>query len=193
MEKENFFVEVHFGSNIFFLYSLVNKKVMVGDGQVTLGSTVAKPNATKVRELREGIICGFAGATADCFALMDRLERKLDQYPQQLQRACVELAKDWRTDKYLRSLHATMIVADSSISLEITGNGDVMESSDGVISIGSGGVYALSAARALMRNTEFDAMEIATRSMLIAAELCIYTNSNFVIKSLPNKQITKQN
>ena len=135
---------------------------MIGDGQVSMGNHVAKPNAVKIRQLREGIICGFAGATADAFALMDRLERKLDQYPNQLLRACVELAKDWRTDKYLRDLQATMIVSDSSVSLEITGNGDVMESNDGILAIGSGGVFALSAARALMRNCkEMNAESIA--------------------------------
>jgi ATP-dependent HslUV protease subunit HslV len=159
--------------------------VIAGDGQVTFGNTVLKSNAKKVRRLCDGsIIAGFAGATADAFTLFERLEAKLDQYPQQLTRACVELAKDWRTDKYLRRLEAIMVVADREVSLVLTGNGDVVEPEDGVVGIGSGGNYALAAARALMGVKEMNATKIIDRSMKIAADLCIYTNNNLTIESL---------
>ncbi len=157
---------------------------IAGDGQVSLGSTVLKSNAKKIRRLGDGsIIGGFAGATADAFTLFERLESKLEQYPNQLMRACVELAKDWRTDKYLRRLEAMMIVIDVNISLVLTGNGDVLEPEDGIIGIGSGGNYALSAARAL---SEFDLSpeEICKKSMLIASKLCVYTNDNIIIETL---------
>lgn len=161
------------------------KVAIAGDGQVTLGSTVLKSNAKKIRKLGDGsIIGGFAGATADAFTLFERLESKLDQYPNQLMRACVELAKDWRTDKYLRRLEAMMIVVDKNISLVLTGNGDVLEPEDGIAGIGSGGNYALAAARALASVENLSAEKIVTRSMKIAAELCVYTNNNVVIETL---------
>ena len=161
------------------------KVVIAGDGQVSLGNTVMKGNARKVRRLGKGgnVIAGFAGATADAFTLLERLEAKLEQYPDQLMRACVELAKDWRTDRYLRRLEAMMIVADGTITLTLTGNGDVLEPEHGVIAIGSGGNYALAAARALF-DTEMDAEEIARRAMKIAAEICIYTNDNVVVERI---------
>jgi ATP-dependent HslUV protease subunit HslV len=158
--------------------------VVAGDGQVTLGTTVMKANARKVRRLGKGeVLTGFAGATADAFALFERLETKIEQHPGNLARACVELAKDWRTDRYLRRLEAMMAVADAKSSLIISGTGDVVEPDDGLIGIGSGGPYALAAARALM---EFDlsAEEIARRAMKIAGDICIYTNENVVIESL---------
>lgn len=161
------------------------KVTIAGDGQVTLGQTVLKSNARKIRKLGDGsIIGGFAGATADAFTLFERLESKLDQYPKQLMRACVELAKDWRTDKYLRRLEAMMIVVDKNISLVLTGNGDVLEPEDGVAGIGSGGNYALAAARALMSVDDLSAEEIVKRSMKIAADLCVYTNNNVTIETL---------
>ncbi|GAK43721.1 ATP-dependent protease HslV [Tepidicaulis marinus] len=161
--------------------------VVAGDGQVSLGDTVIKGNARKVRPLGPGgkVVGGFAGATADAMTLFERLEAKLDQYPGQLTRACVELAKDWRTDRYLRRLEAMMIVADAEASLVLTGNGDVLEPEAGVIGIGSGGNFALAAARALM-DTEFSAEEIARRAMKIAAEICVYTNENIVVEKLPS-------
>ena len=161
------------------------KVVIAGDGQVSLGNTVMKGNARKVRRIGKGgnVIAGFAGATADAFTLLERLEAKLEQYPDQLMRACVELAKDWRTDRYLRRLEAMMIVADRTVTLTLTGNGDVLEPEHGVIAIGSGGNYALAAARALA-DTEYDAEEIARRAMKIAGEICIYTNGNVVLESL---------
>ena len=160
------------------------KVVIAGDGQVSLGQTVMKGNARKVRRLGKGdVIAGFAGATADAFTLLERLEAKLEQYPGQLTRACVELAKDWRTDRYLRRLEAMMLVADKDVSLAITGNGDVLEPEQGVMAIGSGGNYALAAARALI-DTDRSAEEIALKAMTIASEICVYTNNNFVIESL---------
>lgn len=159
--------------------------VIAGDGQVTLGNITLKSNARKVRRLGQGnVIAGFAGATADAFALFERLEGKLEQYPTQLMRACVELAKDWRMDKYLRRLEAMMAVADKNVSLILTGTGDVLEPEDGLIGIGSGGAYALAAARALKDIEGLTAEQIAEKSMKIAADLCIYTNSNVVIESL---------
>lgn len=161
------------------------KVAIAGDGQVSLGSTVLKSNAKKIRKLGDGsIIGGFAGATADAFTLFERLESKLDQYPNQLMRACVELAKDWRTDKYLRRLEAMMIVIDKDISLVLTGNGDVVEPEDGVTAIGSGGNFALSAARALVSVDGLEAEEIIKRSMKIASDLCVYTNNNIIVETL---------
>lgn len=160
------------------------KVVVAGDGQVTLGSVMLKSNARKVRRLGSGqVIAGFAGATADALTLFERLEAKLEQYPTQLARACVELAKDWRTDKYLRRLEALMAVADKEGSFILTGNGDVLEPEDGIIGIGSGGSYALAAARALF-DQPLSAEEIARKAMHIAGDLCVYTNHNVVIESL---------
>jgi ATP-dependent HslUV protease subunit HslV len=160
------------------------KVVVGGDGQVSIGQTVIKSNARKVRKLGKGdVIGGFAGATADAFTLFERLEAKLDQYPGQLTRACVELAKDWRTDRYLRRLEAMMIVADKGVSLVLTGTGDVLEPEDGVMAIGSGGNYALAAARALA-DSDKDAEAIVRRSLDIAADICVYTNRNLTIETL---------
>ncbi|MDP6573139.1 MAG: ATP-dependent protease subunit HslV [Rhodospirillales bacterium] len=159
--------------------------VVAGDGQVSLGDTVIKSNATKVRRLGDGnVIAGFAGATADAFTLFERLEGKLEQYPAQLTRACVELAKDWRTDRYLRRLEAMMAVADKDVSLVLTGTGDVLEPEDGLIGIGSGGNYALAAARALIDSDAMDAEAVARRAMEIAAGICVYTNDKVVIEVL---------
>ncbi|WP_284541012.1 ATP-dependent protease subunit HslV [Pleomorphomonas sp. T1.2MG-36] len=161
------------------------KVVIAGDGQVTLGATVIKHTARKVRPLGRGdVIAGFAGATADAFTLFERLEAKLEQYPGQLMRACVELAKDWRTDRYLRRLEAMMIVADANVTLVLTGTGDVLEPEGGIAGIGSGGTYALAAARALADSGQ-DAETIARKAMKIAADICIYTNENVVVESLP--------
>ena len=161
------------------------KVVVAGDGQVSLGDTVVKASARKVRRLAGGdVIAGFAGATADAFTLFERLEGKLEQYPRQLTRASVELAKDWRTDRYLRRLEAMMAVADKEVSLVLTGNGDVLEPDDGVIGIGSGGNYALAAARALIDRGDMNAEAIARKAMAIAGEICIYTNNNITIESL---------
>lgn len=162
------------------------KVVIAGDGQVTMGqATVMKGNARKVRRLgKDGhVIAGFAGATADAFTLLERLEKKLEQYPGQLMRAAVELAKDWRTDKYLRNLEALMLVADKDVSLCVTGNGDVLEPEHGIMAIGSGGNYALAAARALA-DSEHDAETIARKAMGIAAEICVYTNDNLILETL---------
>ena len=159
--------------------------VVAGDGQVTFGNTVIKGRANKVRRLSSGsVIAGFAGATADAFTLFERLEAKLEQHPQQLTRACVELAKDWRTDRYLRRLEAMMAVADADHSLILSGNGDVLEPEDGLIGIGSGGPFALSAARALITENSVSAEQIALRSMKIAADMCIYTNENITIEKI---------
>jgi len=160
------------------------KVVIAGDGQVSLGQTVIKGNARKVRPLGTGqVIGGFAGATADAMTLFERLESKLEQYPSQLTRACVEMAKDWRTDRYLRRLEAMMIVADKSVTLVLTGTGDVLEPEKGIITIGSGGNYALAAARALA-DGDLDAESIARKAMAIAAEICVYTNNNLTIETL---------
>jgi ATP-dependent HslUV protease, peptidase subunit HslV len=159
--------------------------VVAGDGQVSFGNTVIKSNARKVRRLGKGeVIAGFAGATADAFALFERLEAKLEQHPGQLQRACVELAKDWRTDRFLRRLEAMMAVADKSTSLVLTGTGDVLEPEEGLIGIGSGGPYALSAARALIDIDGMSAEAIARKAMNIAADICIYTNRNITLETL---------
>lgn len=164
--------------------------VIAGDGQVSLGNTIFKSNATKVRRIGDGsVLVGFAGATADAFTLLERLEAKLEQFPQQLTRACVELAKDWRTDRYLRKLEAMMAVVDKDVSLILSGTGDVIEPEDGLIGIGSGGSFALSAARAI---TDLDidslsAEDIARKSMKVAGDICIYTNDNVTVESLDTK------
>ena len=159
--------------------------VVAGDGQVTFGKTVIKSNARKVRRLgKNDVIAGFAGATADAFTLFERLEGKLEQHPGQLTRACVELAKDWRTDRYLRRLEAMMAVADKQVSLVLTGTGDVLEPEDGLIGIGSGGSFALAAARALIGVEGFSAEDIVTKAMGIAADICIYTNRNIIVERL---------
>ena len=162
------------------------KVVIAGDGQVSLGQTIMKGNARKVRRIgKDGaVIAGFAGATADAFTLLERLEAKLEQYPGQLTRACVELAKDWRTDRILRRLEAMLAVADRQTSLVITGNGDVLEPELGIVAIGSGGPYAQAAARALLENTELGPEEIVRKSLAVAGDLCIYTNQSHVIETL---------
>ncbi|MFC3908099.1 ATP-dependent protease subunit HslV [Legionella dresdenensis] len=162
-----------------------NKVVIGGDGQVTLGNTVMKGNAKKVRRLyKDKVIAGFAGGTADAFTLFERFERKLEMHQGHLVRAAVELAKDWRTDRILRRLEALLAVADSKASLVITGNGDVIEPEEGLIAIGSGGPFAQSAARALLRHTELSARDIVEKSLGIAGEICIYTNLNLTIEEL---------
>ena len=163
------------------------KAAMAGDGQVSLGQTVMKGSARKVRKLDGGrVLVGFAGATADAFTLLERFESKLADHRHDLARAAVELAKDWRTDRFLRRLEAMMIVMDDTTTLLLSGTGDVIEPDEGVIAIGSGGSYALSAARALMRNTELSAVEIAKKSLEIAAEICVYTNDNLVLEEVPS-------
>jgi ATP-dependent HslUV protease subunit HslV len=161
------------------------KTVIAGDGQVSMGNTVMKPNARKVRRIGEGgqVIVGFAGATADAFTLFERLERKLEQHRGQLMRAAVELAKDWRTDKYLRNLEALMIVADTETLLVLTGNGDVLEPEGGITAIGSGGNYALAAARALDAYEE-DAETIARKAMEVAADICVFTNDRVTVETV---------
>ncbi|MEQ1542168.1 MAG: ATP-dependent protease subunit HslV [Novosphingobium sp.] len=160
------------------------KTVIAGDGQVSMGNTVMKPNARKVRRLGDGsVIAGFAGATADAFTLFERLEKKLEQHRGQLMRAAVELAKDWRTDKYLRNLEALMIVADKDVLLILTGNGDVLEPEEGIAAIGSGGNYALSAAKALT-DYEDDPEKIARRAMAVAAEVCVFTNDRVTVETI---------
>ena len=161
-----------------------NQVVIAGDGQVSLGNTVIKGSAQKVRRIGDGsVIAGFAGATADAFTLFERLESKLEKHPEQLTRAAVELAKEWRTDKYLRRLEALLTVADANVSLLITGQGDVLEPENNITGIGSGGNYALSAARALI-DTDLSAEEIAKKSIHIAAEICVFTNSNITIEKI---------
>jgi ATP-dependent HslUV protease subunit HslV len=159
---------------------------MAGDGQVTLGQTVVKGNARKVRRIGvDGtVLAGFAGATADAFTLLERLEAKLERFPSQLERACVELAKDWRTDRYLRRLEAMLAVADHERSFTLTGNGDVLEPEGGIIAIGSGGNYALAAARALMEVPDLSAEQVARRAMKIAADICVYTNYNVIVETI---------
>ena len=160
--------------------------VVAGDGQVSFGQTVLKSHARKVRRLgrNNDIVAGFAGATADAFTLFERLEAKLEAHPGQLTRACVELAKDWRTDKYLRRLEAMMAVCDKETSLILTGNGDVVEPEDGIIAIGSGGNYALAAARALIDRDDMGAEDVARRAMEITGDICVYTNKNIVLEKL---------
>lgn len=158
---------------------------MAGDGQVTLGETVIKGNARKVRRISDGnILVGFAGATADAFSLLTRFETKLEQFQGQLERAAIELSKDWRTDKYLRHLEALLIVADKKDSFLISGKGDVISSDEGLLSVGSGSMYALAAARALIKHTDLPARDIATEAMKIASEICIYTNDDIVVEEL---------
>ena len=183
MEKENSNKTMH-GTTILAVRK-GNTVVVAGDGQVTLGNTIMKSNAKKVRRLAGNkVIAGFAGATADAFTLFERLEGKLEQYPDQLSRACVELAKDWRTDKYLRRLEAMMAVADKKVSLIVSGTGDVVEPEDSIIGIGSGGAYALAAARSLIDQEKLSAEDIAKKAMAIAAEICIYTNTKITIEKL---------
>ena len=158
---------------------------MAGDGQVTLGETVIKGNARKVRRIfNEKVLVGFAGATADAFSLLSKFEAKLEQYQGQLERAAIELGKEWRTDKYLRQLEALLIVADKTDAFLISGKGDVISSDEGMLSVGSGSMYALAAARALMKHTELSAKEIAQESLTIASEICIYTNSDIIIEEI---------
>ena len=163
-----------------------NLVVIAGDGQATFGNTIMKANVKKVRRIGSDnlVIAGFAGSTADAFALFERLETKLDQYKNQLKRACVELAKDWRTDRYLRRLEALMIVANKDVSLLLSGTGDVIETDDGILAIGSGGPYANSAAKALLKNTNMNAKEVAIESLNIAADICVYTNHNIVLEEI---------
>jgi ATP-dependent HslUV protease subunit HslV len=162
-----------------------NSIAVGGDGQVTLGNTVMKATARKIRRLYNNkVVAGFAGATADAFTLFERFEGKLSQYKGNLRKSAVELAKEWRSDKYLRRLEAMIIVADTEVLLVITGTGDVLEPDDGIIAIGSGGNYALSAARALRNNTKLEAKEIIAESMKIAADICIYTNHNLIIEEV---------
>ena len=163
-----------------------NHVVVAGDGQATFGNTIVKANVKKVRRIGSDnlVIAGFAGSTADAFALFERLETKLEQYKNQLKRACVELAKDWRTDRSLRRLEALMIVADKDISLLLSGTGDVIESDDGILGIGSGGPYAISAAKALINNTNLDAKKIALESLAIAADICVYTNNKIIFEKI---------
>jgi ATP-dependent HslUV protease subunit HslV len=161
------------------------KIAMAGDGQVTLGETVIKGSARKVRRLGDGkVIAGFAGSTADAFSLLGRFEKKLSEYQGQLERAAIELSKDWRTDKYLRSLEALLIVADSTDAFLISGKGDVISSDDGLLAVGSGSMYAMAAARAMIRHTSLSAREIAEEALRIASEICIYTNSDIVVEEL---------
>ena len=161
------------------------RTIVAGDGQVSMNNTKVKATAKKVRRIADGkVVVGFAGATADAFTLLERLEAKLEQYPQQLARACVELAKDWRTDRYLRRLEAMLIVADADGLYTVTGVGDVLEPERGVAAIGSGGSYALAAARALI-DTDMDAEAVARRAMKIAAEICVFTNEQIVVETLP--------
>jgi len=176
--------DTHWRSTTILSVRKGGKVVVAGDGQVTMGQTVMKANARKVRRLGKGdVIAGFAGATADAFALFERLEAKIEQHPGNLARACVELAKDWRLDKYLRQLQALMAVADVRTSLVLSGTGDVIEPEEGLIGIGSGGPFALAAARAL-QPFDLSAEDIARRALKIAADICVYTNDNIVLESL---------
>ena len=162
-----------------------DRVAIAGDGQVTLGETVMKANARKVRRLyNDSILAGFAGATADAFSLLTRFEGKLEQYHGNLERAAIELSKEWRTDKVLRHLEALLVVADAKSSFLLSGNGDVIAPDDGVLAIGSGGSYALAAARALSKHTELSAKEIAVEALRIAGEICIYSNQNIVVEEL---------
>ncbi len=166
-----------------------NEVVIIGDGQVTFGNSVMKATAKKVKELAKGkILTGFAGSTADAFTLFERLEQKLERHPDNLTRACLELAKDWRTDKYLRRLEAMMIVVDKDTTLIVSGTGDVLEPEGGIAAIGSGGNYALSAAKALYDIDGMDAETICKKAMKIASELCIYTNGNFTMKKIKTEE-----
>eukprot|EP01006_Ploeotia_vitrea_P067793 TRINITY_DN98488_c0_g1_i1.p1 TRINITY_DN98488_c0_g1~~TRINITY_DN98488_c0_g1_i1.p1 ORF type:complete len:230 (+),score=1.36 TRINITY_DN98488_c0_g1_i1:1-690(+) len=161
------------------------KVAMAGDGQVSAGPTVVKGNAKKVRRLSDDILVGFAGSTADALTLLERLEKKLEEYPNQLTRACVELAKAWRTDKYLRRLEAVLLVADVNNIFELTGNGDVLEPQSGVMGVGSGGTYAQAAALALIDQPDLSAEDIVRKAMKIAGDICVYTNHNITCELLP--------
>src|SRR6266542_1733476 len=175
-------------STTVLLVRKADRVALAGDGQVTLGETIMKANAKKVRRLyNDKILAGFAGATGDAFSLLTRFEGKLEQYHGNLERAAIELSKEWRTDKILRHLEALLVVADEKSSFLLSGNGDVISPDDGVIAIGSGGSYALAAARALMAHTELSAREIALEAMRIAGEICIYSNANIVIEELGDK------
>ncbi len=167
-----------------------NEVVVAGDGQASLGNTIIKTKVKKIRKLgkSQNVVAGFAGSTADAFALFERLETKLERFPAQLQRASVELAKDWRTDRYLRRLEAMMIVADENISLLVSGTGDVIESDDGILGIGSGGPYAISAAKALIGDKTLSATKVAKRSLEIAADICVYTNHNIILEKIEIKK-----
>jgi ATP-dependent HslUV protease subunit HslV len=184
MSEQNTFPQFH-GTTIVSVRRF-NKVVVAGDGQVTFGNQIVmKATAKKVRRIGKGdVIAGFAGTTADAFALLERLETHLEKHSGQLMRACVELTKDCRMDKYLRKLDSMLIVADSKVSLIVTGTGDVLESDDQILAIGSGGTFATAAARALLENTDFDAEKIARLSLKIAGDLCIYTNANINVESL---------
>jgi len=160
------------------------RTVMAGDGQVSMGSSVVKGNARKVRRMGDNILVGFAGSTADALTLLERLEKKLEEHPGQLTRACVELAKSWRTDKFLRRLEAVLLVADANNIYELTGNGDVLEPEKGVMGVGSGGQYALAAALALIDQPEVDAEQVVRRAMKIAGDICVYTNHNLLLEKL---------
>lgn len=161
------------------------KAAMAGDGQVTLGDTIIKGNARKVRRIyNDQVLVGFAGATADAFALFSKFESKLEEYKGQLERAAIELTKEWRTDKYLRNLEALIIVADKKDAFLISGNGDVISSDEGILSVGSGSMFATAAARALIKNTDMEAKEIARESLRIAGEICIYTNSDIILEEI---------
>lgn len=174
-----------FGGTTILAVRRNGKVVMAGDGQVSLGHTIIKSGARKVRTLRDGtVLAGFAGSTADAFTLFEKFEGKLDEYSGNLKRAAVELAKDWRTDKILRRLEALLIVADKDNLFTISGNGDVIEPDDGIAAVGSGGPYALAAARALLNNVQKDIREVVSEAMKIASEICVYTNNNFVVEEL---------
>ncbi len=183
MKSENISSKIR--STTVLFVSRNGKIAMAGDGQVTLGETIIKGNARKVRRIFNGeVIVGFAGATADAFSLLSKFETKLEQYQGQLERAAIELSKDWRTDKYLRHLEALLIVADKNLAFLISGKGDVISSDEGLLSVGSGSMFALAAARALIKHTELSAKEIAVESLKIASEICIYTNSDIVIEEI---------
>ena len=183
MRGENFSPKIR--STTVLLVKRDGKTAMAGDGQVTLGETVIKSTARKVRRVSNGkILAGFAGSTADAFSLLTRFETKLEQFQGQLERAAIELSKDWRTDKYLRNLEALLIVADEKDAFLISGKGDVISSDDGLLAVGSGSMYALAAARALMKHTSLSAKEIAEESLRIAGEICIYTNGDIVVEEI---------
>ena len=183
MGRENIFERIRSTTVLFVRRD--GKGAMAGDGQVTLGDTVIKSSARKVRRISNGkILAGFAGSTADAFSLLTRFETKLEQFQGQLERAAIELSKDWRTDKYLRSLEALLIVSDEKDAFLISGKGDVIASDDGLLAVGSGSPYALAAARALMRNTSLTAREIAEEALKIAGEICIYTNSDIIVEDV---------
>ncbi len=172
-------------STTVLMVSRDGETAMAGDGQVTLGETVIKGNARKVRRISGGkILAGFAGSTADAFSLLTRFETKLEQFQGQLERAAIELSKDWRTDKYLRNLEALLIVADGKDAFLISGKGDVISSDDGLLSVGSGSMYALAAARALLKHTKLSARDIAEEALRIAGDICIYTNSDIVVEEI---------